>query len=139
MSHRCLVCNEVIEFRGQPGVAFIVGYSGAQERVRPSTFVMHEACSHKVAHPGFRFCFGLAYTARGTALARVRARDSRASIIRVGVKLDAGEAANAERCEYGLAPLRVRGLQRVALHADLCMLARLSLALSRARAVPLAA
>jgi hypothetical protein len=41
--------------------------------------------------------------------------------------------------EYGLAPLRVRGLERVALHADLVMLARLSQALSRARAVPLAA
>jgi hypothetical protein len=41
--------------------------------------------------------------------------------------------------EYGLAPLRVRGLAKVALHADLTMLARLSLALARARAVPLAA
>jgi Transposase DDE domain len=41
--------------------------------------------------------------------------------------------------EYGLAPLRVRGLERVALHADLVMLARLSLALARARTVPLAA
>ncbi len=42
--------------------------------------------------------------------------------------------------EYGLAaPLRVRGLERVALHADLTMLARLSQALARARAVPLAA
>ncbi len=41
--------------------------------------------------------------------------------------------------EYGLAPLRVRGLERVQLHADLVMLARLSQALSRARAVPLAA
>jgi hypothetical protein len=41
--------------------------------------------------------------------------------------------------EYGLAPLRVRGIERVALHADLTMLARLSLALARARAVPLAA
>ena len=41
--------------------------------------------------------------------------------------------------EYGLTPLRVRGLQRVAFHADLTMLARLSLALSRARIVPLAA
>jgi hypothetical protein len=40
---------------------------------------------------------------------------------------------------YGLAPLRVRGLDRVALHADLVMLARLSHALARARAVPLAA
>jgi hypothetical protein len=40
---------------------------------------------------------------------------------------------------YGLAPLRVRGLERVRLHADLTMLARLAQALSRARAVPLAA
>jgi IS5 family transposase len=41
--------------------------------------------------------------------------------------------------DYGLAPLRTRGLERVALHADLTMLARLAQALSRARAVPLAA
>jgi len=41
--------------------------------------------------------------------------------------------------EFGLAPLRVRGLERVALHADLVMLARLASALARARAVPLAA
>jgi hypothetical protein len=41
--------------------------------------------------------------------------------------------------EYGLTPLRVRGLARVQLHADLTMLARLSQALARARAVPLAA
>jgi hypothetical protein len=41
--------------------------------------------------------------------------------------------------EYGLAPLRVRGIERVALHADLVMLARLASALARARAVPLAA
>jgi len=41
--------------------------------------------------------------------------------------------------EYGLAPLRVRGIERVALHADLTMLARLSLALGRARAVALVA
>jgi hypothetical protein len=38
--------------------------------------------------------------------------------------------------DYGLAPLRVRGLQRVALHADLTMLARLGQALLRARVVP---
>jgi hypothetical protein len=37
------------------------------------------------------------------------------------------------------APIRVRGIERVALHADLVMLARLSQALARARAVPLAA
>lgn len=41
--------------------------------------------------------------------------------------------------EYGLAPLRVRGLGRVQLHADLTILARLSQALVRARAIPLAA
>ena len=41
--------------------------------------------------------------------------------------------------EYGLKPLRVRGLARVALHADLTALAMLAQALSRARAVPLAA
>jgi hypothetical protein len=41
--------------------------------------------------------------------------------------------------EFGLTPLRVRGIERVGLHADLTMLARLSLALAKARAVPLAA
>ncbi|MGH3130921.1 MAG: transposase [Gaiellaceae bacterium] len=41
--------------------------------------------------------------------------------------------------EYALALLRVRGLAKVALHADLTMLARLASALARARAVPLAA
>jgi Transposase DDE domain len=39
---------------------------------------------------------------------------------------------------YGLV-VRVRGLRKVQLHADLVMLARLSQALARARAVPLAA
>ena len=41
--------------------------------------------------------------------------------------------------EWALAPLRVRGLDRVALHADLTILAKLACALSRARPVPLAA
>lgn len=41
--------------------------------------------------------------------------------------------------QFGLTPLRVRGLRRVRLHADLVMLARLSQALARARAMPLAA
>jgi IS5 family transposase len=54
---------------------------------------------------------------------------------RVAVEREFGRLKN----EYGLAPLRVRGLERVALHADLTMLARLSQALARARAVPLAA
>ena len=41
--------------------------------------------------------------------------------------------------EWGLLPLRVRRLERVALHADLTILARLTVALAKARAVPLAA
>ncbi len=50
-----------------------------------------------------------------------------------------------ERCfgrlknEYALTPLRTRGLERVALHADLCVLATLASALAQARAVQLAA
>jgi hypothetical protein len=39
---------------------------------------------------------------------------------------------------YGLAPLRIRGLGRVALHADLVILARLGLCRAR-EVVPLAA
>ena len=41
--------------------------------------------------------------------------------------------------DYALTPLRVRGLDRVQLHADLTMLAALSAALARARTLPLAA
>jgi Transposase DDE domain len=41
--------------------------------------------------------------------------------------------------EWALSPFRVRGIERVALHADLTVLARLACALSRARAVPLIA
>jgi len=40
---------------------------------------------------------------------------------------------------YALAMLRVRGIERIRLHADLTILARLASALARARAVPLAA
>jgi hypothetical protein len=40
---------------------------------------------------------------------------------------------------FGLAMLRVRGIERVRLHADLVMLSRLSVALARARAVSVAA
>lgn len=43
------------------------------------------------------------------------------------------------KMDYGLNPLRVRGLERVALHADLVMLARLSLALNRTRGLAIAA
>ena len=38
--------------------------------------------------------------------------------------------------EYGLAPLRTRTLPHVSLHADLAILARFSLALTRARSAP---
>jgi hypothetical protein len=41
--------------------------------------------------------------------------------------------------EWGLLPLRLRGIERVRLHADLTILARLACALAKARAVPLAA
>lgn len=45
----------------------------------------------------------------------------------------------AVKHEFGLAPLCVRGLERVQLHADLTMLARLGQALARAREVVSAA
>ena len=54
---------------------------------------------------------------------------------RAAVEREFGRLKN----EYGLTPLRTRGLARVREHADLVMIARLSLALARARAVPLAA
>jgi hypothetical protein len=41
--------------------------------------------------------------------------------------------------DWALLPLRVRRLERVQLHADLTILARLACALAAARAVPLAA
>ena len=40
--------------------------------------------------------------------------------------------------DYALAQLRVRGLERAQLHADLMMLARLSVALARLEAQPFA-
>lgn len=54
---------------------------------------------------------------------------------RAAVEREFGRLKN----EYGLAPLRVRGLARVQLHADLTILARLALALNRAQAMTLAA
>src|SRR5439155_1654406 len=49
-----------------------------------------------------------------------------------------GKFAYSPRAARPRAFLRVRGIQRVRLHADLVMLRRLSPALARARAVPLA-
>jgi transposase len=54
---------------------------------------------------------------------------------RASVEREFGRLKN----EWALSPLRVRGLDRVRLHADLTILAKLACALSRARAVPLAA
>ena len=54
---------------------------------------------------------------------------------RAAVEREFGRLKN----EWGLLPLRVRGLERVQLHADLTILAKLACALARARAAPLAA
>ena len=59
-------------------------------------------------------------------------------------KLYAGRAAVERefgrlKNEWALAPLRVRGLDRVRLHADLTILAKLACALNRAGAVSLTA
>ena len=54
---------------------------------------------------------------------------------RAAVEREFGRLKN----EWALLPLRVRGLDRVQLHADLTILVKLSCALARARAVPLAA
>jgi transposase len=54
---------------------------------------------------------------------------------RAAVEREFGRLKN----EWALAPLRVRRIERVRLHADLTILAKLSCALARARAVPLAA
>ena len=43
------------------------------------------------------------------------------------------------KVEWALLPLRVRAAERVQLHADLTILAKLSCALARARTVPIAA
>jgi len=48
-------------------------------------------------------------------------------------------SAAGRGADYYGSPLRVRGLARVQLHADLTMLARLAQALSRTRVVALAA
>ncbi len=54
---------------------------------------------------------------------------------RASVEREFGRLKN----EWALLPLRVRGIERVRLHADLTILAKLACALSRARAIPLLA
>jgi hypothetical protein len=54
---------------------------------------------------------------------------------RAAVEREFGRLKN----EWALLPLRARGIERVQVHADLTILAKLSCALARARAVSLAA
>jgi hypothetical protein len=54
---------------------------------------------------------------------------------RASVEREFGRLKN----EWALSPLRVRGIERVRLHADLTILAKLSCALARAQAVLIAA
>jgi Transposase DDE domain len=54
---------------------------------------------------------------------------------RASVEREFGRLKN----EWALLPLRVRGIERIQLHADLTILAKLACALARARAVPLTA
>ena len=54
---------------------------------------------------------------------------------RASVERESGRLKN----DWALAPLRVRGLERVQLHADLTILAKLARALARARLVAIAA
>ena len=54
---------------------------------------------------------------------------------RASVEREFGRIKN----DWALLPLRVRGLDRVGLHADLTILAKLACALARARPMPLAA
>jgi hypothetical protein len=57
------------------------------------------------------------------------------SVISVAVEREFGRLKN----DWALSPLRVRRLDRVRLHADLTILAKLACTLARAHAVPLAA
>ena len=54
---------------------------------------------------------------------------------RAAVEREFGRLTN----EWALSPLRVLGVERVRLHADLTALAKLACAVTRARCVPLAA
>src|SRR5438132_631066 len=77
-----------------------------------------------------------ARSARARAAASTATRFRRLYRCRGAVEREFGRLKH----DYGLAPLRVRGLAKVQLHADLTILARLAQALSRAReAMPIAA
>jgi hypothetical protein len=70
-----------------------------------------------------------------TLIPRGTARWKRLYRLRGSVERENGRL----KYEWALLPLRVRRIERVALHADLAILARLTVALAEARAVPLAA
>jgi hypothetical protein len=70
-----------------------------------------------------------------TLIPRGTARWKKLYRLRGGVERENGRLKH----EFALLPLRVRRIERVALHADLTILARLAVALDKARAVPLAA
>lgn len=84
--------------------------------------------------PGWR-CLGL--LSRPKLRARTTPANHDDQPWRAIVSLVAGAFGGA--AQWALAPLRVRGLDRVRLHADLTILAKLACALARARAVALAA
>jgi hypothetical protein len=73
--------------------------------------------------------------ARRNSIPRHTARSSKLYRSRGAVEREFGRLKH----EWALLPLRVRGIERVRLHADLTILAKLSCALARARAMPLAA
>ncbi|HEY6706214.1 MAG TPA: transposase [Actinomycetota bacterium] len=70
-----------------------------------------------------------------TLIPRGTARWKKLYRLRGSVERENGRLKN----EWALLPLRVRRIERVRLHADLTILARLATALAKARAVPPAA
>ncbi|HSH59652.1 MAG TPA: transposase [Acidimicrobiales bacterium] len=70
-----------------------------------------------------------------TLIPRETARWRKLYKSRAGVEREFGRLKH----EWALLPLRVRGVERVRLHADLTILSRLAVALAKARAIPLAA
>ncbi len=105
-----------------------LGFPGAGKRVRGPRpgCEGHAPRAHAPPRPSVGFSRASLATLSGSATS-------------TGPALPSSASSGARSHDYGLAPLRTRGLERVSLHADLVMLARLSQALARARPVPLAA
>src|SRR5437762_382915 len=89
-----------------------------------------KTATHKVALALISFALAVGATAVGAPQALARPC---VVCVRAAVEREFGRLKN----EWALAPLRVRGIDRVRLRADLTILAKLACAL--ARAVPLAA